>query len=171
MSKHSAPRDVLIVSWGGGGNLPPLLAAGKLLAARDQRVSVLVSAATRQPAVDADFDVVGYLRAPDPNMDTAFEQQAAQMMAIAAGPEIALDVRDVVAELRPELMIVDCMLPAGLAAGESTGTPTVSLVHFPYGLARTQMLRGAGAWTTARVQLNSTQSPARRRGLGRAGLV
>jgi UDP:flavonoid glycosyltransferase YjiC (YdhE family) len=58
-------------------------------------------------------------------------------------------------------MIVDCMLPAGLAAGESTGTPTVSLVHFPYGLARTQMLRGAGSWTTDRAQLNST-----RRGLG-----
>jgi len=158
MSKHSAPRDVLIVSWGGGGNLPPLLAAGKLLAARDYRVSVLASAATRRPAVDAGFDVVGYRRALDPKMDTAFEQQAAQLMATAAGPEIALDVRDVLAELRPELMIVDCMLPAGLAAGESTGTPTVSLVHFPYGLARTQMLRGAGAWTTDRAELNSTRS-------------
>jgi UDP:flavonoid glycosyltransferase YjiC (YdhE family) len=161
MSKHSARDDVLIVSWGGGGNLPPLLAAGKLLAARNHRVSVLASAATRQPALDADFDVVRYRRSPDPKMDTAFEQQAAQLMATAAGVEIALDVRDVVAQLRPELMIVDCMLPAGIAAGESTGTPTVSLVHFPYGLARTQMLRGAGAWTTDRAQFNNT-----RRGLG-----
>lgn len=158
MSKHSARHDVLIVSWGGGGNLPPLLAAGKLLAARDHRVSVLASAATRQPALDADFDVVSYRRGPEPKMDTAFEQQAAQLMATAAGPEIALDVRDVVVQLRPELMIVDCMLPAGIAAGESTGTPTVSLVHFPYGLARTQMLRGAGAWTTDRAQLNNTRS-------------
>jgi UDP:flavonoid glycosyltransferase YjiC (YdhE family) len=158
MSKHSPGSDVLIVSWGGGGNLPPLLAAGKLLAARDQHVCVLASAATRQPAVDAGFDVVGYRRSRDPKLDTAFEQQAAQLMATAAGPEIALDVRDVVAELRPELMIVDCMLPAGLAAGESTGTPTASLVHFPYGLARRQMLRGAGAWTTDRAQLNSTRS-------------
>jgi UDP:flavonoid glycosyltransferase YjiC (YdhE family) len=158
MSKHSARHDVLIVSWGGGGNLPPLLAAGKLLAARDHRVSILASAATRQPAVDADFDVVSYRRGPNPKMDTAFEQQAAQLMATAAGLEIAFDVRDIVAELRPELMIVDCMLPAGLAAGEATGTPTVSLVHFPYGLARTQMLRGAGAWTTDRAQLNRTRS-------------
>jgi MGT family glycosyltransferase len=161
MSQHSARREVLVVSWGGGGNLPPLLAAGKLLAARDHHVFVLASAATRQPAVDAGFDVLGYRRSPDPNMDTAFEQQAAQMMAIAAGPEIALDVRDVVAELRPGLLIVDCMLPAGLAAGESTGTPTASVVHFPYGLARKQLLRGAGAWTTDRAQLNRT-----RRGLG-----
>jgi MGT family glycosyltransferase len=158
MSKRSPRRDVLIVSWAGGGNLPPLLAAGKLLAARAHRVCVLASAATRQPAVDAGFDVVGYRRARDPNMDVAFEEQAAQLMAAAAGPEIALDVRDVVGELRPKLMIVDCMLPAGIAAGESTGTPTVSLVHFPYGLARTQMLRGAGAWTTDRAQLNITRS-------------
>jgi UDP:flavonoid glycosyltransferase YjiC (YdhE family) len=158
MNKHSARRDVLIVSWGGGGNLPPLLAAGKLLAARDHRVCVLASAATRQPAMHAGFDVVSYRRGRDPEMDTAFEQQAAQLMATAAGPELALDVRDVVAELRPELMIVDCMLPAGLAAGEATGTPTASLVHFPYGLARRQMLRGAGAWTTDRAQLNITRS-------------
>lgn len=158
MHECSARLDVLIVSWGGGGNLPPLLAAGTLLAARDHRVWVLVSSATRQPAVDAGFDVVSYRRSPDPNADTAFEKQAAQMMAIAAGPEIALDVRAVAAELRPDLMIVDCMLPAGIAAGESTGIPTVSLVHFPYGLARTQMLRGAGAWTTDRAQLNITRS-------------
>jgi hypothetical protein len=53
-------------------------------------------------------------------------------------------------------MVVDCMLLAGIAAGESTGTPA-SLVHFPYGLARTQMLRGSGAWTTDRAQLNITR--------------
>jgi hypothetical protein len=86
-------------------------------------------------------------------MDTAFEQQAAQVMADAAGPEIALDVRDLVAELSPELMIVDCMLPAGIAAGEATRTPTVSLVHFPYGLGagtRTGRRRAATAPAEAR---------------------
>src|SRR6266540_5573552 len=154
-------RDALIVSWGGGGNLPPLLAAGRLLAARNHTVRVLASAATHEAALKAGFEVVGYRRAPDPNMDIAFEQQAARLMATAAGTEVAFDVRDAVAEVRPDLLIVDCMLPAGIAAGESTGTPTASLVHFPYGLARAQMLRGAGGWTTDRAQLNVT-----RRGLG-----
>jgi MGT family glycosyltransferase len=157
MYTRATPLDVLIVSWAGGGNLPPLLAAGTLLATRDHHVCVLTSSATRQPAVDAGFDVVSYRRSSDPDAETAFEQQAAEMMAIAAGPEIALDVRDVAAELRPDLMIVDCMLPAGIGAGESSGIPTVSLVHFPYGLARTQMVRGAGAWTTDRAQLNITR--------------
>jgi hypothetical protein len=157
MNKHAA-CDVLIVSWGGGGNLPPLLAAGRLLEACDHRVRVLASAATRQAALDAGFDVIGYRRAPDPKMDIAFEQQAAQLMATTAGPEIARDVRDVLTELRPALTVVDCMLPAGIAAGEAMATPTASLVHFPYGLARTQMLRGSGAWTTDRAQLNITRS-------------
>jgi UDP:flavonoid glycosyltransferase YjiC (YdhE family) len=151
----------LIVSWASGGNLPPLLAAGRLLAARNRPVRVLVSAATRAEALNAGFEVVHYGRARDPDMELAFEQQASRLMALAAGREVALDVCDVVAEVRPELMIVDCMLPAAIAAGESTRTPTASLVHFPYGLAREQMLRGAGAWTTDRAQLNVT-----RRGLG-----
>src|SRR5215211_1194076 len=158
MPGKSERLDVLIVTWGSGGNLPPLLAAGKLLAARDHRVCVLTSAATRQQAVDAGFDVATYSRGCEPDMEVAFEEQAAKLMAAAAGPELALDVCDVVAGLEPELMIVDCMLPAGLVAGESTATPTVSLVHFPYGLARMQMLRGGGAWTTDRVQLNATRS-------------
>jgi MGT family glycosyltransferase len=156
--RHPTGDDVLLVSWAGGGNLPPLLAAGRLLAARGHRVSVLASAATRPAALDAGFDVIGYDRAPDPEMETAFEQQAAELMATAAGPEIALDVRDVLTESRPGLMVVDCMLPSGIAAGESTATPTASLVHFPYGLARAQMLRGSGAWTTDRAQLNITRS-------------
>jgi len=145
------------VSWGGGGNLPPLLAAGRLLGARNHQVRVLASAATRQAAADAGFDVVDYRRGRDPDSSTAFEHQTAQMMATAAGLEIALDVCEIATELGPELMVVDCMLPAGLAAGESIGTPTVSLVHFAYGLARRQMLRGAGAWTTDRAQLDHTR--------------
>lgn len=79
------------------------------------------------------------------------------MMTTAAGAEIALDVCELVAERNPDLLIVDCMLPAAIAAGESTGTPTASVVHFAYGPARTQMLRGAGAWTTDRLQLDLTR--------------
>jgi UDP:flavonoid glycosyltransferase YjiC (YdhE family) len=156
--RHSSTRGhALIVSWASGGNLPPLLTAGRLLAARDHAVSVLASAATREAAVRAGFEVIGYRRAPAPNTELAFEQQAAELMATAAGTEVALDVRDVVADVQPDLMIVDCMLPAGIAVGEAMGTPTASLVHFPYGLARAQMLRGAGAWTTDLTQLNITR--------------
>jgi hypothetical protein len=52
------------------------------------------------------------------------------MLATASGCDVALDVRDAVAEARPDLAIVDCLLPAGLAAARAAGVPTVSLVHF-----------------------------------------
>jgi hypothetical protein len=77
------------------------------------------------------------------------------MLPIAAGEDIAADARAAIAQLRPEVVIVDCMLPAAIAAARSMGRPTVSLVHLLYGPARTQMLRDGG-WTTDLGCLNAT---------------
>ncbi len=138
----------LVVTWGPGGNLPPLLAAARLLVARGHDVTMLASAETRPAAERAGLPVVGFGRSPDPNVRVAFEDQAERVMATAASAEIALDTRDVIDELRPDLMVVDCMLPAALVAGEAAATPTASLVHFLYGLARQVMVRAGGGWTT-----------------------
>jgi UDP:flavonoid glycosyltransferase YjiC (YdhE family) len=140
--------SILVVTWAPGGNLPPLLAAASLLRARGHAVTVLGSAATRPAAEHAGFEVLAYRRSPDPDTGLAFERQARELMALAAGPAIALDVRDVLARERPALAIVDCMLPAGVAAALATGTRVASLVHFPYGLARRNMSEGGGGWTT-----------------------
>jgi UDP:flavonoid glycosyltransferase YjiC (YdhE family) len=137
-----------VVTWGPGGNLPPLLAAARLLIARGHEVTMLASAETRTAAEGAGLPVVGFRRSPNPDVRVAFEDQAAFMMATAAGAEIALDTRDVIDELRPDSIVVDCMLPAALAAGEAAATQSASLVHFLYGLARQVMLRAGGGWTT-----------------------
>jgi NAD(P)H-hydrate repair Nnr-like enzyme with NAD(P)H-hydrate epimerase domain len=131
-----------VVTWGPGGNLPPLLAAARLMAARGHRVRVLASAATRADAERDAFDVHGYVHAPDPDPAVPFERQAQGLMAVAAGAEVAYDVRDLVAETRSSAAIVDCMLPAGLAGATAAGVRTASLVHFPYAWA--------SAWTRPR---------------------
>jgi UDP:flavonoid glycosyltransferase YjiC (YdhE family) len=138
----------LVITWAPGGNLPPLLAAASLLEGRGHRVTVLGSGETRDAARRLGLGVIGYRRSPDPDTDVDFEAQADRLMATMAGAEIALDARDALAELRPDLAVVDCMLPAAIAAARAVGTPTASLVHFLYGLARTQMLRAGGGWTT-----------------------
>jgi LmbE family N-acetylglucosaminyl deacetylase len=79
---------------------------------------MLASAETRAAAEWAGLRVVCWRRSPDPNVRVAFEDQAERMMATAAGAEIALDTRDVIDELRPDLVVADCMLSAALAAGE-----------------------------------------------------
>jgi UDP:flavonoid glycosyltransferase YjiC (YdhE family) len=138
----------LVITWAPGGNLPPMLAAAAVLARRGHDVAVLGSGATRTAAEQLGLEVVGYRRSPDPEVSVAFEEQADEMMATMAGAQIALDVRDALDELGPDLAVVDCMLPAAIAAAQAAGTPTASVVHFLYGLARTRMLRTGGGWTT-----------------------
>jgi MGT family glycosyltransferase len=125
-----------------------MLAAASVLDQRGHELAVLCSRATRDAAQRLGFEVTGYPRSPEPDTGLAFERQAELMMATMAGAEIAIDVREALEELRPELAVVDCMLPAAIAATRAAGTPTVSLVHFLYGLARTQMLQTGGGWTT-----------------------
>jgi UDP:flavonoid glycosyltransferase YjiC (YdhE family) len=145
----------LVVTWGGGGNLPPLLDAARLLAARGVEVEVLASAASAAEARRRGFATQVYGSAPDPDLRVAFEAQAERLMRQAAGVEVARDVLELVSAV--DLLVADCMLPAALAAGEAAGVPTVSLVHFPYALARSAMGRGAGAWTTDRGTLDATR--------------
>jgi UDP:flavonoid glycosyltransferase YjiC (YdhE family) len=153
------------MTWAPGGNLPPMLAAASVLDRRGHQVAVLCSGATRDGAERLGFEVTGYRRSPDPDTRVAFERQADLMMATMAGAEIALDARDALEELRPDLAIVDCMLPAAIAAARAVGTPTVSLVHFLYGLARTQMLQTGGGWT---IDLRSLAATHRMLGLAPA---
>jgi Erythromycin biosynthesis protein CIII-like, C-terminal domain len=119
-------------------------------------VTVLCSGKTRDAARRLRLRVTGYERSPDPDVEVAFEAQAAEVMAIAAGADIALDVADAVAQVRPDLAVVDCMLPAGIAAARAGATSTASLVHFLYCPARTQMLQSGSAWTTDLATLAAT---------------
>jgi UDP:flavonoid glycosyltransferase YjiC (YdhE family) len=138
-------RSVLVVTWGGGGSVPPLLATAQVLAARGFGVEVLTSTATRAQAGRHGFATHAYPRAPEPDMSVPFEVQAGQLLADAAGIVVARDVLAVALDLSPDLLVVDCLLAAGLAAGEAAGVPTASLVHFPYAAARAAMASGAGA--------------------------
>src|SRR5215217_2286509 len=156
----------LVVTWAPGGNLPPLLAAASVLRRRGHGVTVVASGETRRAAERLGVPVVGYARTADPDTRVAFEAQAGRMMATIAGPDVALDVHDVLGEVGPDVAIVDCMLPAGIAAAQAAGTPVVSLVHFLYGNARTQMLRRGDGWTTDLERLAATH---RRLGLAPPG--
>jgi UDP:flavonoid glycosyltransferase YjiC (YdhE family) len=138
----------LVVTWAPGGNLPPMLAAASVLARRGHEVSFLASGPARAPAERLGFATAGFLRSPDPDTRVAFEAQADRVMAMTAGVDMALDARDLLEDMRPDLAIVDCMLPAAIAAARATRTPAASLAHFLYGFARTRMLESGGGWTT-----------------------
>jgi UDP:flavonoid glycosyltransferase YjiC (YdhE family) len=154
---------VLVITWGPGGNLPPMLGAAECLARRGHEVAAMGSGHTRGAFEGRGFQATGFLRSPDPDVGIAFEAQAAEVMAMTAGLDLALDARDAIEEVRPDLIVADCMLPGAQAAGQATGTPTASIVHFLYGLARRRMVESGDGWTTDLRTLAST-----RRALGLA---
>jgi UDP:flavonoid glycosyltransferase YjiC (YdhE family) len=154
---------VLVVTWGPGGNLPPMLAAAECLARHGHEVVAMASRHTRDPLEVRGFQWVGFRRSPDPDVGVAFEAQASEVMATIAGLDLALDAREAIDEVRPDLIVADCMLPSALTAGEATGTPSASIVHFLYGSARLRMLESGDGWTTDLRTLAST-----RRALGLA---
>jgi UDP:flavonoid glycosyltransferase YjiC (YdhE family) len=152
--------------WGGGGNLPPLLAAARLLAARGFVVHAIASTVTAAEAERCGFRTYAYQRAPEPDMRIPFEAQARRLLREAAGIRLARDVLALTRQLPVDVLLVDCMLPGALAAGDAAGVPTASIVHFPYAAARSTMTRGGGPLPLDRATLDATR---RRLGLSEMG--
>jgi hypothetical protein len=118
-------------------------------------VEIIGSAATRAAFEAGGFAVHGYRRAPEPVTQLAFEARAESILGIAAGVEIALDVRDLVTDEHFDIAVVDCMLPAAISAVRASGVPVAALVPFLYGPVRQQLLAGGG-WTTDLATLAAT---------------
>jgi MGT family glycosyltransferase len=104
---------ILVVTWAGGGNVPPAITLAAHLAERghDVRGIGTESLAPRFEAEGIPFVARGMLAEWDPS-------------SLAA---------DVLAEARKvDLVVVDYMLPAALSAGEAAHIPVVALVHTLY---------------------------------------
>jgi UDP:flavonoid glycosyltransferase YjiC (YdhE family) len=107
---------LLFVTWDGGGNVPPVLALGARLAAVGHAVEGFgpASLADRFAAEDLEYAVRD---APDP------------WDAVA----MARDVAERCARTRPDVVVVDYMLPGALCGAEASGGATVAFVHTLFG--------------------------------------
>ena len=105
---------ILIVTWGGGGIVPPAVVLATKLAARGHDVRAIGS-----DSLQARFEAEGVsYTARDP-------LQEWDPRAVAA---------DVVAAARTvDLVVADYMLPSALSGAEAAGVPVVALVHTLYG--------------------------------------
>lgn len=148
---------ILVATWAPGGNLPPLLAAARLLAHRGHRVYVLASGSTGRKAANHGCNVIVYRHAPDPDEATPFEEQLESVAAVVAGEKVAHDVADAINATNANLVVADCMLPAAVAAAAASGCRTVSLVHFLYGTMRGHLLGGGRWWPELLPHLNATR--------------
>src|SRR5439155_14279715 len=138
----------LMVTWAGGGNVPPAVAIAEQLAARGHDVRLLGHPAVKDSFPDT-IEFRSYERAPEfvdsrpvddptPEPKTPIGAFAHLRDRLLLGPADAftLDVIDHIQAYAPEVLIVDFMLVGGLVAGEACRVPTIALMHTIYSLPR-----------------------------------
>lgn len=126
----SGPGRFLIVGWDGGGNAPPALNLGARLV-RQVRLLGWESMAPRVAAAGAGFAT--YPSVPPWPPGLAFEDALEERLLPAlAGPGTRGDILAEANGFAPDVVVVDCMMGAGLQAAHELGLPSAVLVHLPY---------------------------------------
>lgn len=155
---------ILIVTWDGGGNVPPALGIGAELVGRGHRVRVLGHPQQRGPVQAAGLDFAGYTHAKpfSPMTTTTGARHAVAYFDLFSDPRPGDDVRAELAREPADLVLADAMSLGALRAAQRAEVPTAALVHTfhrylthgwargPIGLAAAvRGLRPGPLWNTA----------------------
>ena len=130
--------DILLTTWEGGGNVPPVLEAARRLLARGHRVRVMADAVVETDAAAVGVEFRPWSRAPNrrdrlPSSDVLRDWEAESDLAgflrlhdrIMCGPALAYaqDVQDELAHHPAGLILTSEMLLGVMAAAEAAGVP------------------------------------------------
>jgi UDP:flavonoid glycosyltransferase YjiC (YdhE family) len=129
----TGPGRFLIVSWDGGGNAPPALNLSARLVRQGHQVRVLgwESMASRAAAAGAEFAT--YPSVPPWPRELAFEDALEERLLPALfGTRTRDDILAEAKDFGPDVVVVDCMMDAGLQAVRTLALPSAVLVHLPY---------------------------------------
>lgn len=139
-------RRILFIGGDAGGNVPPALAVARELARRGHRVE-LAGIQARDPREQP----VGTVSLPLPAVaDLDLTRASGGVAALSTlgrlcvGRAVASDVRTVVSERRPDVIVVDCAMFSAQQAALRSGVPTVALFHSFGAFWIEWVLRGPG---------------------------
>lgn len=122
---------ILIFTWDGGGNVPPTLGLADALIGRGHEVRVIGHPQQAEAVRAHGIAFEAYSSVPP--WDPA--RRRSPLGFVAAYPRLFTDrrfgdeVRRAVDVHRPDAIVVDVLLPAGMAAAVAAGIPTVVLLH------------------------------------------
>ncbi len=140
--KTSAPLNIVVTGWEGGGNVPPVIEAIRAIAERGHKVRLVSDNSMAAEATRAGARHIPWLRAPNrPNRspDSCFvrdwtiadpvEQFRAFAQKIFVGPaaSYARDIADVLAEEPADLLVGSDLLFGSVLGAEISRTPAVTL--------------------------------------------
>ena len=121
--------SVLIVTWDGGGNVPPALALGARLLRAGYRVRLLGTYSLEPKARAAGLPFSGFDSVPPWPEGMSMDDDDVRFEAMLNGPDVARDIVRAVEADPPDVLVADCMMGAARAAAEFVDIPLVLLVH------------------------------------------
>ncbi len=122
---------ILIVTWDGGGNVPPALGIATEMRRRGHDVRALGHAQQRATFASAGIPFTAYAHARSWSSAAAVQgaRAAARYIALFTDKGPGRDLADEVAQHPVDLVLADCMCLGALRAAQRAGVPTAVLVH------------------------------------------
>ena len=123
----------LIVSWDGGGNVPPALNIGARLVHLGHRVRLLGWESMKSRAAVAGLEFTTYPSVPPwPSGVTLQQAWKERVIPALLGPGTRDDIRTEIEDFSPDVVVVDCMIGAGLEVADTLDLPRAVLMHVLY---------------------------------------
>ena len=123
----------LIISWDGGGNVPPTLNLGARLAHLGHRVRLLGWDSMKSRAATVGLEFTAYRSVPPWPSGVTFEQAWKKRIVPALfGQGTRDDIRTEIEDFSPDAVVVDCMIGAGLEVADTLDLPRAVLIHVLY---------------------------------------
>jgi len=121
---------VVMVTWDGGGNLPPMLCIGGELRRRGHEVSVLGHERQRGSVTDAGLEFIAYRHARP--FTPVVARDPISLYETFADGGAGRDLSESLAGRPADLVVGDCLMLGPLQAAQAAQVPTVVLFHTFY---------------------------------------
>ena len=123
----------LIISWDGGGNVPPALNLGARLVHLGHHVRLLGWESMESRAATAGLEFAAYPSVPSWPSGVSLEKAwNTRLIPALFGPGVRDDIRNEIENFSPDVIVADCMLGAGLEVADTLDLPRAVLIHVLY---------------------------------------
>lgn len=123
---------IVMVTWDGGGNVPPLLHIASELRSRGHEVTVLGHEQQRTAIEDTGVSFVAFRHAR-PWSRVAAVADPLEHFHTFLDAGTGRDLIDVIAEAPADAVVCDCLMLGALQAAQKAGLPTLVLIHSFWG--------------------------------------
>lgn len=132
--------EILIVTWDGGGNVPPALLIGAELRRRGHSVRVLGHETQRDAVAAAGLEFRAYPTARP--FSSVEDNSPARMIALFTEKELGADAVTEARRVPTDVVLVDCLLTSAAKACADAGLTYVTLEHLFDAYLRGGWLKG-----------------------------